>query len=408
MKYYQRRDFMDNNIFRNMSYGVYIVGTMDGTKPTGCVANSIMQVTSEPATIAVSVNHDNYTNSCIAKSGKFSFSILAEDSDAGLISGFGFRSGKDNDKFAKVDYELVEGAPVIKDSCGYLVCRVIDKLETSTHTVFLGEVVTGATYGEGKVAMTYAYYHQVIKGRAPKNAPTYLPAEGPSPKTSQMSNQKTRYVCQVCGYIYEGDSLPDNFICPVCGVTTDEFQKEEVKMAELKGSKTEANLKTAFAGESEARNKYTFYASKARKEGYVQISKFFEETAGNEKEHAELWFKLLHDGVGSTTDNLKDAAAGENYEWTDMYAQFAKEAREEGFDDIAKTMEGVAAIEKLHEERYRKLLANIEDGSVFDRSEDTVWHCSNCGHVHVGKEAPESCPVCAHPKAYFEIMADNY
>jgi len=179
-------------------------------------------------------------------------------------------------------------------------------------------------------------------------------------------------------------------------------------MAELKGSKTEANLQAAFSGESEARNKYTFYASKARKEGYVQISKFFEETAANEKEHAELWYKLLHDGVGTTTENLKDAAAGENYEWTDMYAQFAKEARAEGFEDIAKTMEGVGAVEKLHEERYLKLLANIEDGSVFKRSADTKWHCSNCGHVEVGVDAPEVCPVCAHPQAYFEIVADNY
>lgn len=178
---------------------------------------------------------------------------------------------------------------------------------------------------------------------------------------------------------------------------------------DLKGSKTEANLQTAFAGESMARNKYTYFASKAKKDGYVQISKIFEETAANEKEHAKLWYKLLNGGaVGSTIENLKEAAEGENYEWTDMYNQFAKEAREEGFDDIAALFEGVAAIEKEHEERYRKLLANIEGDLVFSRDGDVVWQCSNCGHICVGKKAPEECPVCAHPQAHFEIKATNY
>ncbi len=177
---------------------------------------------------------------------------------------------------------------------------------------------------------------------------------------------------------------------------------------ELKGSKTEANLKTAFAGESEARNKYTYYASKAKKEGYEQIAALFTETANNEKEHAKIWFKLLTDGIQDTVTNLKDAAAGEHYEWTDMYAKFAKEAREEGFDYIANLFDGVAAIEKEHEERYRKLLANIEQGIVFSRDGDMVWQCANCGHIHVGKEAPEICPVCAHPQAYFQLKAENY
>ena len=178
---------------------------------------------------------------------------------------------------------------------------------------------------------------------------------------------------------------------------------------ELKGSKTEANLKTAFAGESEARNKYSYYASKAKKDGYVQIANIFEETAANEKEHAKLWFKLLHGGsIGDTLDNLKDAADGENYEWTDMYATFAKEAREEGFTEIAALFEGVAKIEKEHEERYRKLLANIEGDLVFSRDGDCVWQCTNCGHIMVGKKAPELCPVCKHPKAYFQIKPENY
>ena len=177
----------------------------------------------------------------------------------------------------------------------------------------------------------------------------------------------------------------------------------------LKGTRTEANLLAAFAGESQARNKYDYYASKAKQDGYVQIAELFEETARNEKEHAKLWFKILHaGGIPDTATNLKDAAAGENYEWTDMYATFAKEADEEGFKDIARLFRGVAAIEKEHEERYLKLLANVEGGLVFSRDEDMIWQCGNCGHVIVGKKAPQICPVCDHPQSYFRIKAENY
>lgn len=179
-------------------------------------------------------------------------------------------------------------------------------------------------------------------------------------------------------------------------------------MANLKGSRTEANLMTAFAGESQAHTKYQYYASKAKKDGYVQLASIFEETSANEKEHAKIWFKLLHDGMPSTTANLEDAAAGENYEWTDMYATFAKEAREEGFEHIAFLFEAVGKIEKEHEERYRKLLANIEGGLVFSRDGDMIWQCVNCGHIHIGPQAPDICPVCAHPQAYFQIRAENY
>ena len=180
-------------------------------------------------------------------------------------------------------------------------------------------------------------------------------------------------------------------------------------MAELKGTKTEKNLMEAFAGESQARNKYTYYASKAKKEGYEQLAAIFLETADNEKEHAKLWFKLLHGGEVPTTEvNLKDAAEGENYEWTDMYDRMAKEAKEEGFDHIAFLFEQVAKIEKEHEERYRKLLNNVENELVFSKDGDTIWKCRNCGHIVIGKKAPEVCPVCAHAKAYFEIKAENY
>ena len=177
---------------------------------------------------------------------------------------------------------------------------------------------------------------------------------------------------------------------------------------ELKGSKTETNLLAAFAGESQARNKYTYYAQKARNDGYIQIASIFEETADNEKEHAKIWFGLLKGGIGDTLENLKDAANGENYEWTDMYDNFAKVAREEGFTRIALLFEGVAKIEKEHEERYRKLISNVEDGLVFSRDGDTIWKCRNCGHIVIGKKAPAVCPICNHPQSYFEVKAENY
>ena len=178
---------------------------------------------------------------------------------------------------------------------------------------------------------------------------------------------------------------------------------------ELKGSKTEQNLMTAFAGESQARNKYTFFASQAKKDGYEQIAAIFQETADNEKEHAKLWFKLLNGGtIGSTEENLKAAAAGENYEWTDMYAEFAKTAKEEGFTRIAYLFEEVGKIEKEHEERYLKLLENVKEGKVFEAGEVKIWKCRNCGHIVIGTSAPEVCPVCNHPKAFFEIKAENY
>lgn len=228
------------------------------------------------------------------------------------------------------------------------------------------------------------------------------------------------FKCSKCGYVYEGDVLPEGYKCPRCKVDASAFveikdesndkvsTKGEKKM-ELKGSKTEKNLQTAFAGESQARNKYTYYASKAKKEGYEQIAALFLETADNEKEHAKLWFKLLHDGEVPTTEiNLADAANGENYEWTDMYSTMAKEAKEEGFDHIAFLFEEVAKIEKTHEERYRKLLNNVKEGLVFSKDGETIWECANCGHIAIGKKAPTVCPVCAHPQAYFKVRATNY
>ena len=215
-----------------------------------------------------------------------------------------------------------------------------------------------------------------------------------------------KWVCSVCGYVHEGDTPPEK--CPVCKQPAEKFNLvDEEKKNIYAGTQTEKNLETAFAGESQARNKYTYFASVAKKEGYEQMAALFLKTADNEKEHAKIWFKELN-GLGDTADNLLSAAEGENYEWTDMYDGFAKTAEEEGFPELAAKFRAVAAIEKHHEERYRALLKNIETAQVFEKSEVKVWECRNCGHIVVGIKAPEVCPVCAHPQAYFEVNSENY
>lgn len=220
----------------------------------------------------------------------------------------------------------------------------------------------------------------------------------------------TKWKCKVCGYIYEGETLPADFTCPLCKQPASAFEKiEEATASNTKyaGTKTEKNLEAAFAGESEARNKYTYFASVAKKEGYEQIAALFLKTAENEKEHAKLWFKELN-GLGDTAENLRHAAEGENYEWTDMYESFAKTADEEGFHELAVKFRNVAAIEKHHEERYRALLKNVETAAVFEKSEVKVWECRNCGHLVIGTKAPEVCPTCNHPQSFFEVNAENY
>lgn len=214
---------MNTNTFRNMSYGVYVVTSMDSGRPVGCIANSIMQITSSPATVAVSINHDNYTNGCIAKTEFFAFSILSETSAPDIIGTFGFKSSRDTDKFTNISYDMKQGLPIINGSCGYVLCRVINTMETSTHTVFLGEVVDADVLDTTSPAMTYAYYHNVIKGKSPKNAPTYLQENEPEPPKKRLG----RWECQVCGYIYEGESLPKDFKCPVCGQGADKFLRIE-------------------------------------------------------------------------------------------------------------------------------------------------------------------------------------
>ena len=214
-----------------------------------------------------------------------------------------------------------------------------------------------------------------------------------------------KFVCKVCGYTYDGDSAIEQ--CPKCKQMNVFEKVEKQKTNPYAGTQTEKNLMAAFAGESEARNKYTYFASKAKKDGYEQIAALFLKTAENEKEHAKLWFKELN-GIGDTAENLSDAADGENYEWTNMYEEFAKTAEEEGFPELAKKFRGVAAIEKHHEERYRALLKNVDTKQVFEKSEVKVWECRNCGHIVVGTKAPELCPVCAHPQSFFEVSEQNY
>ena len=214
---------MNMNVLRNLSYGVYVISALDGDRPTGCVANSVMQITSSPVTVALSMNHDNFTNSCIRKCGKFAVSILAVDSDPSLIGTFGFQSGKEIDKFAEIPYETKEGLPVIPDSCGYMVFKVIGETETSTHTIFLGELLDGDVFGTAE-AMTYAYYHKVVKGKSPKNAPTYIPED-----QEQAAASKTVWKCKVCGYEYDGEipfeELPDDYKCPICQQPKAVFQQ---------------------------------------------------------------------------------------------------------------------------------------------------------------------------------------
>ena len=214
-----------------------------------------------------------------------------------------------------------------------------------------------------------------------------------------------KWVCSVCGYVHEGENPPEK--CPVCKQPAEKFKAVEEKKNPYAGTQTEKNLQAAFAGESQARNKYTYFASVAKKAGFEQIAELFLKTAENEKEHAKLWFKELGE-LGDTAENLLHAAEGENFEWTDMYDRMAKEAEEEGFVALAAKFRGVAAIEKSHEERYRALLNNVETKKVFEKCEVQVWECRNCGHIVVGTAAPEICPVCAHPQAYFEVRKENY
>lgn len=383
-----------------ITYGLYVLTARQEGRDNGCIINTAQLVTTTPNRISITVSKQNLTHNMIADTGVFNVSCLTVETPQEVFKNFGYQSGRAVDKFAQctcADNRSENGVRYLKKyTNAYISGKVVQSIDLGTHTMFIADVTQTGHMGGGE-SVTYSYYQKYIK---------------PAPKPKQTG--KTIWVCKICGYIYEGEELPRDFVCPWCKHGAADFEKVEKTTTKgefnmnLKGSKTEKNLEAAFAGESMARNKYTYFASKAKKDGYVQIADLFEETAAQEKEHAKLWFKLLHDGIGSTEENLAMGVEGENYEWVEMYPAFAKEAREEGFEDIARLFEGVAAVEKAHEERYKKLLENVKGGLVFSKDEDVIWQCSNCGHIVIGKKAPEVCPVCAHPQAYFRIKAENY
>ena len=392
---------MDTKAMFKIGYGLYVLTARENGFDNGCIINTVTQVTSEPNRITVAVNKANKTHDMILASGEFNVSILTTSASFEIFKYFGFRSGKDVNKFDGYSdaKRSSNGIYYVTDSTNaYISAKVISATDLGSHTLFLADVTDCEVLSEIPSA-TYDYYHKYIK-----------------PKPEVKKTAKVYYRCKICGYIYEGDELPADFICPLCKHPASDFERVEAEennsnkgenTMNLKGTKTEQNLMAAFAGESQARNKYTYFASVAKKEGFEQISAIFTETANNEKEHAKMWFKALGE-LGDTAQNLLHAAEGENYEWTDMYATFAKEADEEGFAELAEKFRMVAAIEKTHEERYRALLSNVEMQKVFEKAEETMWECRNCGHLVMGKKAPEVCPVCAHPQAYFEVRKENY
>ena len=409
---------MDNKALFNLQYGVFILGTQSNGKINACVTNTCMQVANDPVRIAISVINTNLTCQMIKDSGFFTLSVLDKKTTFETIKRFGYQSGKNVDKFENfTDYSMDQnGCPYLSSQiCALFSAKVVAAQNLGTHTLFTAEVLD-AKITSREEPITYAYYQSNIK---PKPA-------------AQTSGKIVGWRCKICGYVHNSPELPNDFTCPLCGHPAEDFEpiyetvqaaettaapapqnditvksSQEEKMNKYAGTQTEKNLMEAFAGESQARNKYTYFASKAKKEGYEQIAAIFEATANNEKEHAKMWFKEL-DGIGDTAANLKAAADGENHEWTDMYEGFAKTAEAEGFPALAAKFRAVGAIEKHHEERYRALLKNVETAAVFEKSEVKVWECRNCGHIIVGTKAPEVCPVCAHPKSYFEISAQNY
>ena len=391
---------MDSKVLFNVQYGLFVLSSKSETKDNACIINTVTQVTANPERISIAVNKANLTHDLIAQSKKFTVSVISKAATFELFKHFGFQSGKDVDKFSnfnKVERTLNDTLAIREGTNSYISGDVIQQVDVGTHSIFIANVVDMQKFNDIPSA-SYNFYQKYIK---PKPQPVGKTEDG-----------KTIWRCTVCGYEYVGDELPADFVCPICKHGASDFEKvvPEVKNAEAKklaGTKTEKNLWEAFAGESQARNKYTYYASVAKKNGYEQIAALFLKTAENEKEHAKLWFKALGE-LGDTKQNLLHAAEGENFEWTDMYARMAREAEEEGFSDLAEQFRGVGEIEKHHEERYRKLLQNVESQEVFKKIGVRIWECRNCGHIVIGTQAPETCPVCLHPQSYFEITAENY
>ncbi len=392
---------MDNKALYKLTYGLFVLTASENGKDNGCIINTAIQAASTPNQISICVNKQNHTHDMILRTGMFTVSTLSLDADYTLFKHFGMQSGRDVNKFESfADYERGKNGLcyITRGTNSYLSVSVKQTMDLGSHTLFVGDV-TDMVVLRKIPSLTYDDYFKNIK---------------PKPKeVGKTEDGKTIWRCTICGYEYVGEELPDDFTCPLCNHPASDFEKiifntkEKETMNKYAGTQTEKNLEAAFAGESQARNKYTYFASKAKKEGFEQISALFLKTADNEKEHAKMWFKELG-GIGSTAENLAAAADGENFEWTDMYEGFAKTAEEEGFTALAAKFRAVASIEKKHEERYRALLHNVEAQEVFAKSEVKVWECRNCGHIVVGTNAPQVCPVCAHPQAYFEIHAENY
>ena len=393
---------MDKKAIYKLSYGLFVLTAKEGEKDNGCIINTAIQAASTPNQLSICVNKANYTHDMIQRTGEFTVSVLAQDAEYELFRHFGFQSGREVDKFEEYTRCLrgKNGICYITEGTNAYISVKVNKTEDlGSHTMFIGEITDMEVLREVP-SVTYEYYLNHIK---------------PKPQAvGTTESGQTIWRCTICGYEYVGEELPEDFICPLCKHPASDFEKvvketEERTMAANKyaGTQTEKNLQEAFAGESQARNKYTYFASVAKKEGYEQMASLFLKTADNEKEHAKMWFKELA-GLGDTRENLAAAANGENYEWTDMYEDFAKTAEAEGFPELAAKFRAVGEIEKHHEERYRALLKNIETARVFEKSEVKVWECRNCGHIVVGTKAPQVCPVCNHPQSYFEVHEENY
>ena len=430
---------MDTDALCKIGYGLYILTTRSNGRDNGCIVNTFSQLALSPLRVGVSICKDNLTCQMVQESKLFNITVLNEKARFDVFKHFGYQSGKSVDKFANLELPRCgSGLCYLTENANcYFSCKVTETVDLGSHILFIAEVNDMKVLNKESETVTYSFYQRNIKPapeKVQKNGwrckicnyvyeGETLPEDFVCPLCKHGVGDfekivpdpeppKTVWQCTVCKYVYEGETLPENFTCPLCKRGAADFikiepQAQEEKTMDFKGSKTEANLMYAFAGESQARNKYTYYASKARKEGYEQIAALFEATANNEKEHAKLWFKAFH-GIGTTYENLLDAAAGEHEEWTEMYKNFAEVAKEEGFDDLAAQLAAVALIEKRHEERYRQLAANIDKGEVWVKVGEKRWECRNCGHIHVGESAPEICPVCKHPRAYFEIEAKNY
>lgn len=397
---------MKNPLF-NITYGLYVITACEGGRDNGCISDTLGQVTVEPEQVTLCLDKSGYTCQMVGRTGCFTASIVSIDAGLELFRRFGFQSGRDVDKFAGFsDVRRVQNGTlaVTSGTNSYISVAVERSIDLGTHMLFIGKVTQKELLND-VASMSYAYYQANVKPGMHKSDDLVKEVN---------ANGQTVWRCQVCGYEYVGETLPDDFKCPLCKQPASAFAKVAESAAgpdgpnKYAGTRTERNLQEAFAGESMARNKYTYFADVARKNGFEQIAAIFMKTAENEREHARLWCKALGGISDETAVNLLHAAEGENYEWTDMYDRFAREADEDGFPALARLFRRVGEIEKHHEERYRALLHNVEAHEVFRKSGVSIWECRNCGHIILAVEAPKVCPVCLKPQAFYEIHPENY